>query len=839
MNKTQKKQVEDYLKLLGKAHDEVRKAIDIKKYDVAMNLLEQCQDAAIELGNMIESVEGEDFITIPLLENYCELTYQIYEEIWQKHFVSVNKVYRNLQNSLIQIDNSVKNDVKVRMEAVFLPYKASMWDSLESVWKAADEDPDCDAYVIPIPYYDRNQDGSFGEMHYEGEEYPDYVPVTWYEEYDFASHQPDMIFIHNPYDENNYVTSVHPFFYSKNLKQYTKKLIYIPYFLLDEVNPEDIQAIENMAHFCSCSGVINADKVVVQSEAMRQIYIKVMTDLTGKNTKRYWERKILGLGSPKIDKVLSIGKGNLEIPKEWQNVIEKPDGNWKKIVFYNTGITALLQTNERFIRKLKDVLHVFWENKEDVALLWRPHPLMKTTLESMRPELREEYEEIVEKYCKEGWGIYDDTADLDRAIVVCDMYYGDESSVVKLCQEVKKPVMIQELWRVKIEDWLKRIRISNDVVIDGMDLWLVSNYTNILMNYDINEGNLKQIYYFPEKFTNTYSTISYVKVEDKIYFAPYNGKNLWCFHIPTKEFKRIDLRLENKEKNIKQKFRGIIHYSNELILIGFGIHAIFRIDIASNTVKRFDEYLKELEKRGIRADKSLLGFSYQLVGDVLYLPMLNHNMVIAFYLMGNHFKIYDIFHLESDGFDSIEYYDGKFRLFTSGDEEVIWDCEQGQISKIKLNLMGANKRNYWKIFQINNTVIYFPMFDPQIYAKNKEGNLEALSFLYPEPELFSDGSKYEFIKENNGKIYFQVRSNGDCYYIDLHQMSIQPVKLKSPDDDTYGQILKKIFTEIESEKLYESEIVNITNYLYFLEHYQQKNVDKDKRCGEMIYRSLK
>ena len=27
---------------------------------------------------------------------------------------------------------------------------------LESVWQAADSDPYCDAYVIPIPYYDKN-----------------------------------------------------------------------------------------------------------------------------------------------------------------------------------------------------------------------------------------------------------------------------------------------------------------------------------------------------------------------------------------------------------------------------------------------------------------------------------------------------------------------------------------------------------------------------------------------------------------------------------------------------------------------------------------------------------
>ena len=56
----------------------------------------------------------------------------------------------------------------------------------------------------------------------------------------------------------------------------------------------------------------------------------------------------------------------------------------------------------------------------------------------------------------------------------------------------------------KIKNWKKRIRISNHAIIDEDDLWLVSNYINALLNYDINKGNLKKIYLFPEKFINTY-----------------------------------------------------------------------------------------------------------------------------------------------------------------------------------------------------------------------------------------------------------------------------------------------------------------------------------------------
>ena len=382
-----------------------------------------------------------------MLEHYCEVLYQLYEALRQHQSVNPHKTYKTLQKSLLPIKTSIKNDIKIHTEVVFLPYKASMWDSLESVWQAADEDPDCDAYVIPIPYYDKNPDGSFKEMHYEGDLYPDYVPITDYQAYDFTDRCPDIIFIHNPYDECNYVTSVHPFFYSKNLKQYTEKLVYIPYFVLGEIDPDNQEAVESMKHFCTVPGVLYADKVVVQSEDMKKIYVNVLTEYSkgSKADRKYWENKILGLGSPKIDKALSTRKEDLKIPKDWKKVIEKEDGSWKKIIFYNTSVTALLEHGEKYLEKMRDVFQVFKENTDEVALLWRPHPLIQVTIESMRPELWNEYRALVIEYQTEHWGIYDDTPDLDRAIAVCDGYYGDPSSVVKLCQEAGKLVMIQDV----------------------------------------------------------------------------------------------------------------------------------------------------------------------------------------------------------------------------------------------------------------------------------------------------------------------------------------------------------------------------------------------------------
>ncbi len=443
MRKHLKKMLDELFQALDGTHDEIRKEIENRNTSGARTLLEQSQQGAIQAGTVIENEEGEGSRTVGLIEQYCEMLYQIYDALSRHQTVNPNKACKNLRKQLLRIRNSADAEIPVRTEVVFLPYKASMWDSLESVWKAADADPDCDAYVIPIPYYDKNPDGSVREMHYEGEDYPDYVPVTDYRAYDFEKRHPDIIFIHNPYDDTNFVTSVPSSFFSKNLKKYTDLLVYIPYFILGEVSPDNDEAIEGMKHFCITPGVLHAHKVIVQSEDMRQVYIKVLTKEVGEQSRSYWEEKILGIGSPKVDKVMNTGRDEVKIPEAWRRIIEKPDGSRKKIVFYNTTVGALLHNDEQMLKKIKHVFQVFQENQEDVALLWRPHPLMKATIESMRPHLWGEYQEILDKYQAEGYGIYDDSPDLDRAIILSDAYYGDWSSVVQLYEKTGKPIMIE------------------------------------------------------------------------------------------------------------------------------------------------------------------------------------------------------------------------------------------------------------------------------------------------------------------------------------------------------------------------------------------------------------
>lgn len=400
---------------------------------LVIKLLADMQNLAIAFGTRVEKLKGLETGTVAELEKYCECLFLVNESIGMAEAADAIK---NLTMQLEQVKSAFEVDFPDKKEIVFLPYKASMWDSLESVWKAADADPECDAYVIPIPYYDKNPDGTFGTLHYEGDMYPSYLEITSYEEYNIVDRCPDIIYIHNPYDEHNLVTSVAPDFYSHNLKKYTKCLVYIPYFVIDEN-----RKLDQIEHYVLTSAVINADVVVVQSDKVKEKYIEILNKFYRENGREVpdFSNKILGIGSPKFDAV-NRKKPKLEdIPKEWRKIIG--DGN-KKIVFYNTHLSLLMPIySKRFLRKLQEVLSYF-KQREDVILLWRPHPLTIQTIKSMNPEVLEPYLDIVNRYKDEKWGIYDDTADMEQSIALSDAYYGSDSSVTVVYRKTGKPVLL-------------------------------------------------------------------------------------------------------------------------------------------------------------------------------------------------------------------------------------------------------------------------------------------------------------------------------------------------------------------------------------------------------------
>jgi hypothetical protein len=155
------------------------------------------------------------------------------------------------------------------MTVEFLPYCASMWDSMAEYYEEYKRKL-FNVLVMPIPYYGKNSDREFDAMYYDGDKFKELnicsTDIVDYKQIDLQELHPHTIFIHNGYDNMNIITSVDPAYYSSKLLDCTNNLIYVPYFTSEYVDP----------HFINVPGAKNATKIIVESDLQKRQYLDVL-----------------------------------------------------------------------------------------------------------------------------------------------------------------------------------------------------------------------------------------------------------------------------------------------------------------------------------------------------------------------------------------------------------------------------------------------------------------------------------------------------------------------------------------------------------------------------------
>ncbi|QGG58083.1 CDP-glycerol glycerophosphotransferase family protein [Paenibacillus sp. B01] len=313
------------------------------------------------------------------------------------------------------VRDHVVHDLKTEIEIAFFPYKSSMWDCMDSIYRTAAQDPDCVCYVVPIPYFEKNSEGQIVRYFYEGNQFPGDVPVVPFDLYNFEDRCPDIIYFHNPYDEYNTLTSVHPRFYSNKLAEATEMLVYVPYYVAG--SSEKLDLIKLPAYDRS-------HHIIAQSEINKQSYVHAGIP----------DEKVLVLGSPKIDAALKAARTERYLPKAWRTLKEA-----RLVFLLNTGIADLLAAND-WIGQLEKSLHYFIENSE-FGLIWRPHPLTDTTITTMRPGIRERFDRLVRQAHECDNIQIDQGSDAYPAIIASDALISDYSSILLQYITTGKPVL--------------------------------------------------------------------------------------------------------------------------------------------------------------------------------------------------------------------------------------------------------------------------------------------------------------------------------------------------------------------------------------------------------------
>lgn len=697
MRKQAKKQLYESVEYLIHTAETIGDLLGRLSREQAIDVLAQMQELVIRAGETIEATEKDCTEIIQKLEYACEVIYQMTDSLDEYH-VRIN-LLKELKELFEAAHDEIQRNIPEKLEILFLPYQVSMWDSLESVWMAAKERGDLDCYVVPIPYYDVLPDNSLGNIHYEGDKYPDYVPVTSYLKYSIEARRPDVIFFHDPYDEFNRVTRIPEQFYSKNLKKYTDMLVYIPYFVSEEGGPAEYQ--------CYTSGVLFADRVIVQPGSIYEKYCRIYTNVVRQNGLEHTlipaEQKFLPLGSPKFDKVLNMKCEPEDLPEAWQDVIRKPDGSRKKIILYNLSISPMLENREQTLNKLDNVFQFFRERREELVMLWRPHPLLLKTIESMVPWLRDAYMQRVQQFQKEGWGIFDETPDPNLAMVVSDGYYGDMSSLVTTYRETGKPILLQDYFVEEIaKAELRTIYALAGECIENK-IYLYNIYNNSICKIDKTTGNIEVEYgddkrpyyeaYLYFKSVIYKQTICFIsdKEENVLKYDTITGKKEWIY------FKGNGIELEPALCE-SMLFLMPVGYSEQLICI----------NLIDNNVEYIPTNYSVQLNRTLQVEQYIYGKTLRL-GDWIYrgscleacIQKFNIKTGVFEYIVVKHFKR----PIRAISFDG-EY----FWILSQTDGMMIcWDEKRNNImTSIDLSHESGKKEMTYATCFYANGIVYIP-----------------------------------------------------------------------------------------------------------------------------------
>ena len=283
-----------------------------------------------------------------------------------------------------------------------------------------------------------------GCLCYEIEGYPQYVELTGFDAYDFDSRVPDRIVIQNPYDEYDNAITVHPRFYTGLLRQITKELVYIPYFVTDNFDYSDSRSVIVSSYYIRVPGVTRADKVILQSEQIRRRYIDELTIFAGNSTRPVWERKVTVDESILPDEEC-VGLYEDEVPGEWWKYLLDENNEAKKVLLYHINMGNIVEYKDQYIDKVKRVFEVFKQNTNKISVFWHVNSGTRDLLETNYPDLYVGLSELIERFEKYNLGVYLECDETSKIEAVADAYFGDRDAILYRVRKLGKPVMIQNV----------------------------------------------------------------------------------------------------------------------------------------------------------------------------------------------------------------------------------------------------------------------------------------------------------------------------------------------------------------------------------------------------------
>lgn len=414
-----------------------------------LDMLAQCQSVAIDLGNFIEQMKGEENLSakacVAALEEYCEKIFNVYNNLslaLGREKEDFQKLCAALNWAFVQMKQTVESEIIYKKLVAFLPDNPKRWKEMQALYDYYTQQENTEACVIPLPLFTKNLYGEIvaGQDEYDRNdkrnEYPAYLNVIPWHTVQMQSYEFAAIVIQNPYDAENPYLTVPPVYYAKQLQQYTDCLIYMMPQGVNDFTENDITDVYGLKYSLMMPGAMYADRILIESPAMKALFVNHLTAFAGEDTKEVW-----------ADKVMTISAFSGESAQTGQPVQNGQCGQTppKKKLLYCIGENEFYENAEMAINKVKERLNVMTQYPESlkVAVCLYPYDIAAWDIctgqeKDMLVQVLKEYREnkgieLLTKNVFDINGIYDMTA-----------YYGSPSPLICRFVQQRKPAMVSE-----------------------------------------------------------------------------------------------------------------------------------------------------------------------------------------------------------------------------------------------------------------------------------------------------------------------------------------------------------------------------------------------------------
>lgn len=414
-----------------------------------LDMLAQCQSVIIDLGNFIEQMKGEENLSakacVAALEEYCEKIFDVYNNVSlavEREKEDFQKLCAALNRAFVQMKQTVENEIIHKKLVAFLPDNPKRWKEMQALYDYYRQQENTEVCVIPLPLFAKNLYGEIvaGQDEYDKNdkrgEYPaDLNIIAWHtvqmQSYEFAA-----IVIQNPYDAENPYLTVPPAYYAKQLQQYTDCLIYMMPQGVNDFTENDITDIYGLKYSLTVPGTMYADKILIESGAMKELFVNHLTAFAGEDTKEVW-----------TDKVMTIAAFLGESAQPGQPVQNGQCGHTppKKKLLYCIGENEFYENADMAINKVKERLNVMTQYPESLKVAVCLYPYDIAAWDICTGQEKDMLVQVLKEYRKNK-GIELLTKNVFDINGIDDMtaYYGSPSPLICRFVQQRKPAMVSE-----------------------------------------------------------------------------------------------------------------------------------------------------------------------------------------------------------------------------------------------------------------------------------------------------------------------------------------------------------------------------------------------------------